>query len=51
VIVIEQHLALGGDLMTLFGVGIILGDGTTLIGHGEPHIGVGTIGIGQILQL
>jgi hypothetical protein len=40
-----------GGLMTLFGVGIILGDGTTLIGHGELLIGVGTTGIGQILRL
>jgi hypothetical protein len=38
VIVIEQHLAVGGDTMIPFGVGITLTDGTT-------HIGVGIIPI------
>jgi hypothetical protein len=46
VIVTEHHLALGGDSMTLIGVGTIPGDGTIRIGHGELLIWVGTIGIG-----
>jgi hypothetical protein len=37
--------------MTLFGGGTILGDGITRTGHGQIHIGVGTIGIGELLRL
>jgi hypothetical protein len=37
--------------MIPFGDGTILIDGMIHIGHGELLIGVGTTGIGQILQL